>query len=56
MWRESERRYWEARRREINAARYAHEMDMCETHERLAAEHEKRALRLLEEDKRKDKK
>ncbi len=49
MWAESERRYLELKRRKHNAERYRFEMDMCETHERLAAEHEERARRLLEE-------
>jgi hypothetical protein len=50
LWMESERKYWERRRRQLNAARYAHEMNMCELHERLAAEREARALKLLEDD------
>ena len=50
LWAVSERKYWERRRRELNAARYAHEMNLCECHERLAAEHEERALKLLEDE------
>jgi hypothetical protein len=50
LWKESIRAYHERKRRQVEAARYAFEMNMCELHERLATEHEERALKLLEED------
>ena len=50
LYAESTRHYWEQIRRKLNAERYRFQMNMCELHERLAAEHEERALRLLEED------
>ncbi len=50
LWMESERRYLEVKRRQITAEHYRFQMDMCELHERLAAEHEERALRLLEDE------
>jgi hypothetical protein len=49
MWRESVRREQERERRQNRAAWYAHEMNLCEAHERLAQEHERAALELLEE-------
>jgi hypothetical protein len=50
LWMPSSRRYSEMEERQMNAARYAFEMNMCELHERLAVEHEERALRMLEDD------
>lgn len=50
LWVSSTREYAERERRRLEAARYAFEMNLCEIHERLAAEHEERALRLLEDD------
>jgi hypothetical protein len=49
-WRESEEKYDERLRRQFNAERYRFEMDLCEIHERLAHEHEEKALRVLEDD------
>jgi hypothetical protein len=50
IWQESEDRYLERERLKLNARLYTFEMNMCELHERLAAEHEERALRLLEDE------
>ena len=47
-WRESERKYRERQRRQIRAQWYAHEMNLSEMHAQLAAEHEAKALKLLE--------
>ena len=49
MWKESVRREQEREERQNRAAWYAHEMNLCEAHERLAQEHEHAALELLEE-------
>ncbi len=54
LWMTSSREYAEREKRQVGAARYAFEMSMCELHEALAAEHEQRALRLLEDDKEGD--
>ena len=53
LWVSSAREYAEREKRQLEAARYAFEMNLCEIHERLAAEHEERALRLLEDDEQK---
>ena len=53
LWKVSERRYIEIKRRRMAAEHYRFEMNMCEVHERLAQEHEERALKLLEEDEQK---
>ena len=49
MWAASERRERERRRRENAAARYASHSHMHELHARLSAEHEAKALALLED-------
>jgi hypothetical protein len=52
LWMEGERRYLDIKRRRMAAEHYRFQMDMCELHERLAAEHEERALALLEDEDR----
>ena len=49
MWAASERREKERRKRENAAAWYAFHAHMHELHARLSAEHEAKALALLEE-------
>ncbi|MCA3748072.1 MAG: hypothetical protein IN808_02910 [Rubrobacter sp.] len=49
MWTQSERRYQERGHRENRAAWYAFHEKMRKLHESLAAEHEARALSLLED-------
>lgn len=49
MWAESDRKFRVKRRLALAAEWYAHHCHMSELHARLSAEHEEKALKLLEE-------
>ncbi|MGH3089786.1 MAG: hypothetical protein ACRDSJ_21110 [Rubrobacteraceae bacterium] len=52
LWKESARRHNERRRKENGAAWYEHHMTLSDVHRELSAEHERRALKLLEDEQK----